>query len=235
MKTRHLQVAFGIAAFTAAAAAAPAFAGSMRVTNTMKDRWVWITTYQSGIQLQSFCVDAAQAKSSSHEQYGHNGFRVRAEVMSATGCKGNKICDTDMDVKGPRETNPPDINAVHIHRHSADPNRCYLSFSATPQTHKTVIRNTYKDRYVWITTTEAVLGGSRQINSGCIDPGKERTWIEDRYQKTYSVRAEVMVDAGCKGRKICDTKGETTFATQGKPVYVRQNATDANNCYVDWK
>ena len=234
MKTT-LHVARGISVLMTAVLVPHAVAGNMNVTNTMNDRWVWITTYQSGIQLQSFCVEAGKARSMYHEQYGANGFRVRAEVMSATGCKGSKICDTDMDVKGPRDMNPPNLSAVHVHRNAGDPNRCYLSFSATQEVHKTVINNTYKDRYVWITTTKAKMGGSDQINSGCIDPGKQRTWIEDRYQTTYTVRAQVMTDPGCKGRQLCDTRGETTFQTQGKPVYVRQNAKDPNNCYVDWK
>lgn len=109
------------------------------------------------------------------------------------------------------------------------------------ESHKATINNTYKDKYVWITTMELNGSGGKgnQINSGCIDPGQQRTWTEDRYQiGNHWVRAEVMAGKECKGAKVCDTTANN-YSQDGmhknKPVFVRQNAKDANNCFIDWK
>lgn len=216
-------------------------AQSMKVTNTYSDKEVWITTYKGGGQAESFCVGKSASANRSHPWY-NQGFKIRAEVMTGPACKGTKICDTDIDLKGEREggyMNP--ASGLYVHQHVSVANRCYISWNPNKESHKTTINNTYKDKYVWITTMELNGSGGKgnQINSGCIDPGQQRTWTEDRYQiGNHWVRAEVMAGKECKGAKVCDTTANN-YSQDGlhknKPVFVRQNAKDANNCFIDWK
>jgi hypothetical protein len=158
--------------------------------------------------------------------------------MTGPACKGTKVCDTDIDMKAegqPGYTNPG--GGIYVQPHASGPNRCYIG-GEVQVVHRMTVNNTYKDKYVWITSTEVgKLGGQGpQINSGCINPGQQRSWIDDRYRTTGRfVRAEVMTGADCKGNKVCDTKAEVEDREVTKPVFIRQNAKDPNNCYIDWK
>jgi hypothetical protein len=209
----------------------------MKITNTYADKEVWITTYKGGGQAESFCVGKGGTATKYHPWY-NQGFKIRAEVMTGPACKGTKICDTDIDLKGERENgymNP--TNGLFVHQHATVANKCYISWTSKKESHTTTINNTYKDKFVWITTMElsGTGGKGNQINSGCIDPGQQRTWADDRYQiGNHWVRAEVMTGAGCKGNKVCDTTANN-YEHRGKPVFVHQNAKDPNNCYIDWK
>jgi hypothetical protein len=220
----------------AVAASFAAGAQSMKIVNTYKDKEVWITTYQSGQQLQSFCVEKGATKVMSHVQY-YNGFKVRAEVMTGPACKGAKVCDTDMGVDSKQTTGYKDPGGgIYIHQHASIPDKCYISWTSAVDAHKMVFRNTYKDRYVWVTSYDyqsSSMGQKKIFNSTCVDPGAEKTVNDDRYAYGhYVVRAEVMMGAGCKGTKVCDTDMNPMNT---KPVSVRQNATDPNKCFLEAK
>ena len=90
--------------------------------------------------------------------------------------------------------------------------------------------NKFKDRYVWITIYD--LGKTQHHDYGCVDPQKAREWTSGNYSKmgVYHIRAEVMTDPGCKGRKICDTD---TQVFGGGTYNILQNKTDPNKCYIE--
>ena len=217
-------------AATVAASISLAAAPALKIVNTYADKEVWITTTYDGAQIQSFCVGKGATKVEQHSSYA-GSFRVRAEVMTGPACKGAKICDTDMGMPGRRGVGSDPNDGVYVHQNATIKDRCYLSFTSVKADHKLTVSNTYKDRYVWFTTYNDGLGRS-QIHSGCVNPGQNTVIRNDRYEKSFAVRAEVMTAAACKGDKICDTDAT---AEGGKPVVVRQNATDAKRCFIDFK
>lgn len=223
------KIAAATVALLAVGAALQAHAGNIEIHNPYQDKYVWITTYEGGGQLASGCIDPGKKLNWYNPHYQVNTVKIRAEVMSQKACKGTKICDTDMEFK--KATQP-----IYVHQHAIIKDKCYISFNPNREVHRLLVRNTYKDRYVWITSIDYLSGATRkQIHSGCVDPGKERTWHDDRYGEGYVVRAEVMTAAGCKGTKVCDTDGNNLPPNLAKPVTVRQNATNPNNCFIEFK
>jgi hypothetical protein len=225
-----------IALMLAAGAALDASANRLVVGNKFPDMEVWITTYRDGDQIHSFCIGKGGTTTQFSPHY-LQGFKIRAEVMTGPSCKGTKICDTDMkaDAQGAPGFLNPD-SGIYIHRNATDPKRCYISWKAEPDVHKMTVRNTYKDRYVWITAYENPGGwGPKIISAHCVNPASERSFLHDHYTPGYRVRAEVMTGAACKGTKVCDTNATAPFDVWNKiayPIVVRQNATDPNNCHI---
>jgi hypothetical protein len=219
--------------------ASAAHAGPLTIQNTYGDRDTWITTYQSGQQIQSYCIEKGKKDTHQHERYGHNDIRVRAEVMTGPACKGTKICDTDFAVDGKGTRGAKDLynTTVYVHQHSTIKDRCYLSFSATKQSWALPVTNTFSDKWVWITTTQHANSGftNPQVNSGCVNPGQSFSFNDDRYQSGVTVRAEVMTAAGCKGNRVCETRMDTVHPYANRTVFVRQNAKVAHECHLGYQ
>jgi len=100
-------------------------------------------------------------------------------------------------------------------------------------------RNTYGDRWVWITTYD--LGKTRILDSGCVDPGKIRYWTGGyAYGSYYYLRAEVMTQKGCVGAKTCDTTGQINpnnssllGSGKGPSGLWWRVIPNGSNCYID--
>lgn len=234
----RLTAALGLAI---SAVSLQAFAAPLTIINTYADKDVWITTYQSGrtFKLQSFCVPRGKTVTQNHEQYV-NGFNVRAEVTGGANCAQPVICDTDMGLDGKGDLNYRDpARGIYVHQHARNKNACYISWRSTPDVHRAVVQNMYKDKAVWVTFYDYLhqKTGTQIIEKGCVPAGQTKTYYHDWFQGgAYKIRAEVMTGSDCKGTKVCDTDANPMMAAGGvdNPVANRVYPK-ANGCYIDWK
>jgi hypothetical protein len=238
------------AAFLAAAATLMtmnAFAGYITVKNMFPtdirnpNGSAWITMYKQGQIVEAKCVPNTDGIGFSHVWYD-SGFKIRAEIVQSTNCRGRKICDTEMGVDGSRDRSPYRAT-IYVHAHARLPGKCYLGFREKQEANEAIAENMYRDRHVWITLYDYMhqSSGRKIVEAGCVAPGQKRSFYDDYYANgNYVIRAEVKAGSNgngndCSGRTLCDTSAnpqQRAGSIDPKPNKIYPNG---NNCFIDWK